>query len=735
MTDSITRIGLDPTLLGLINRMVPADDFPSGAQAGVGDFIEQILRLDLASRADDVVAGLAALDTESESRGLGGSFSRLSEEDQDAVLNELARGKAVATWPTPAAAFIDLMARLCAQGFYSDPANGGNRDATSWEMVGYRSLPAGAAWPASEPASSPTISPDQLRARYDAIIVGAGAGGCVAASVLAEAGMNVLLIERGDALSSDQLGLDHLRSERAITGYSRLTGASPHGDPRVVVTANGAEILQASDPRWSANAMDVGGGTRVFGAQAWRFCPEDFRMATIYGVPPGSSLADWPISYDELEPWYDRAEWEWGTSGEAGGDRFAGHRSRGYPMPPLAGNRGGDVLGAAANRLGLLAGPPPMLINSVPFSGRPVCVGCGTCVGFACQAGAKNGGFNTVLPTALATGRCDLLTRAQAERVLYDRDGAVIGITVITGTGDNGDSEGDGDSGAAVRNDVLADSVVLAAGAIETARLMLNSPGQREPRGLGNRHDQVGRNLQAHVYAGAIGLFDSVVQDSLGPGPSIATTDFRHHNPGIIGGAMIANDFVPTPYNVWQTLVQNGVIAPFGASSKRAMRQLWSRLQLVFGPVQEIPNPDSRVEVDQDVRDRFGVPVARLSGDIHPEDRRTARFIADRAEDWLTAAGAHTAIRVTADERPEGPSGGQHQSGTCRMGDDPELSVTDRWGRVWGHKNVLVADGSVHVTNGGVNPVLTIVALAYRNSSRLAEEWKEAGLRATQSAT
>jgi choline dehydrogenase-like flavoprotein len=263
----------------------------------------------------------------------------------------------------------------------------------------------------------------------------------------------------------------------------------------------------------------------------------------------------------------------------------------------------------------------------------------------------------------------------------------------------------------------------VAAGAIESARLLLNSLTDAEPEGLGNARDQVGRNLQAHVYAGAIGLFDDVVRDSTGPGPSVATNDFRHGNPGLVGGGMLANDFVPTPLNVWDTLTRLGAIDRFGASSKLGMRRLWTRMQMIFGPLQEVPNADSRVQVDDEVRDRFGIRVAKLSGDIHPEDRRGARFLADRAEEWLLESGAHTVFRTTADDRPAGPSGGQHQAGTLRMGDDPATSATDRWGRVWGHDNVLIADGSVHVTNGGVNPVLTIAALAFRNSNRLAEEW------------
>jgi choline dehydrogenase-like flavoprotein len=115
------------------------------------------------------------------------------------------------------------------------------------------------------------------------------------------------------------------------------------------------------------------------------------------------------------------------------------------------------------------------------------------------------------------------------------------------------------------------------------------------------------------------------------------------------------------------------------------------------------------------------VPVARLSGGIHPETGRTARFIAERTVEWLRASGAVT-VHPLVLEPTEGPSGGQHQAGTCRMGTDPATSVTDKWGRVWGHDNLVVVDGSLHVTNGGVNPVLTIMALAYRVSSRVAEE-------------
>ena len=351
-----------------------------------------------------------------------------------------------------------------------------------------------------------------------------------------------------------------------------------------------------------------------------------------------------------------------------------------------------------------------MLINSRPYNGRGACIQCGACVGFGCPGEFKTDTRNTVILRALATGRCDVLTGVEAERVTTGPDGQATGVALATEV-----------DGRVVRREVSADTVLLGGGAIETARLLLNSRSEREPHGLGNDHDLVGRNLQGHVYAGAFAVFNEPVQDCRGPGPSIATHAFRHHNDGLIGGAMIANDFVPMPLFVYQWLVRAGALPPWGLESKQAMRRLYSRLALVMGPVQEIPDPEARVTVDHDVRDRFGVPVARLSGGIHPETGRTARFIAERTVEWLRASGAVT-VHPLVLEPPEGPSGGQHQAGTGRMGTNPATSVTDKWGRVWGHANLVVVDGSLHVTNGGVNPVLTIMALAYRVSRRVAKE-------------
>ena len=347
---------------------------------------------------------------------------------------------------------------------------------------------------------------------YDAIIVGAGAGGGIVANVLAQAGKHVLLLERGKWLKDSEIPYDHLRNHR-LPLYGHNTGPDIEGNPRVAIDTLGvSRLVRPHEGGYNNNAMTVGGGTRIYGGQAWRFMPQDFRMASTYGVPAGSSLADWPLTYEEMEPWYERAEWEVGVAGEGAANRFQGERKKDYPMPPTPDTLTRQALQSGAKALGWNTFPVPSLINTVPFQGRPACVQCKYCVGFTCPSNSKNGTHAHLIPRALETGNCELITEAIVERVETDSTGKATGVSYFVE-----------ENGTVERKTAHAKVVVISGGAIESARLLQNSISTHHPKGIGNAHDQVGRNLQGHYYPGAVGHSEEPVYTGLGPGPSIAT--------------------------------------------------------------------------------------------------------------------------------------------------------------------------------------------------------------------
>lgn len=697
---------LRPALEAVANRMIPGDAWPSAADGGVLAYLHRHAGEDAAAWRDWIEPGLWALDEEAAALKQR-PFSELTAEEQDELLRELEHER-LRSFPVSQKTFFSILLNLVIEGYYGSPSAGGNRDGKSWDMVGFRPGPVSELHEPLREEELPQQAFDQLRDTYDAIVIGAGAGGSVAAAVLAESGLRVLVVERGSWLRYSEVGSDHARNHR-FSKYGHNTGPALEGHPRTMLSANGDErITLPFEGDYHNNAMTVGGGTRVYGAQAWRFHPDDFRMAARYGIPDGSSLSDWPISYADLEPYYERAEWEVGVSGDGSAHPGRGMRRLPYPMPALSSTLEAKRLAHAAAKLGWDAGPVPLLINSVERDGRPACGRCGQCVGFACPTNSKNGGHNTMLLRAIRSGNCDLICDTMVERIDTEGGKHATGVRLVQEAG-----------GAVQRRQVRAGHVVVAAGAIESARLLLNSASDAEPNGVGNRSGQAGRNLQGHVYTGAYALFDDPVQDGLGPGVSIATCRFAHGNTGgIIGGGMLANEFTRLPLIHW-----NRALAPdaarWGIAGKAAMRESYLRTSHVQGPIQDIPNPESRVRLSPTVKDRFGIPVVQLSGAVHPESLRAAAMLGEKAEAWLWAAGARQVWRT----RPGGGlSGGQHQAGTLRMGSDPATSVTDPQGRVHGYDNLWVSDGSVHVTNGGVNPVLTILALAFRTAENLVKQ-------------
>jgi choline dehydrogenase-like flavoprotein len=350
----------------------------------------------------------------------------------------------------------------------------------------------------------------------NAVVIGAGAGGGVVAKELSEAGLSVVLLERGGWHSYADIDNDELRSQRTPV-LGNAYGPDDERYRRVVKGFTGEwQTVVPSEWLYNNNAGCVGGGTLSYGAMAWRFMPEDFKMRSTYGDVPDSTQEDWPISYDDLEPFYEKAEWEIGVSGDDSQNPFAPPRRKPHPMPPFSYNQEGKLLYDAAQGIGLHPFPIPMLRNSVAYNGRAGCINNRTCVGFACPVNAKNGTQNTVIPAALATGNCELRINAVVREVHINDQGRATGITYV----DDRDRP----------QTQTADIVVVAASATETARLLLNSRSRLFPNGAGNNNDWVGRNLQGHAYCGAFGLFDEDVYDDVGPGACVA-----HHRRRPIG--------------------------------------------------------------------------------------------------------------------------------------------------------------------------------------------------------
>ena len=547
--------------------------------------------------------------------------------------------------------------------------------------------------------------------RVNAVVVGAGAAGGIVAKELAVAGLSVVLLERGKWYTANDCRKDDLRNQRT-TILGNAFGPEDEGNPRVWVDAKGdAHTVLPSEGPYQNDASCVGGGTLSYGAQAWRYMPQDFRMRSTYGAPAGSSLEDWPISYDELESYYEKAEYEIGISGDYSGTPFHGQRKRPLPMPPLPPGREFAILEPAAKRLGLHPFHIPMARNSVPYNGRGPCMRCRWCVGFACEVDAKNGSQNTVIPIALGTGNCELRTECVVKEVLTDERGRARGVAYFDEIGH--------------LQEQLSDIVIVSGCATESARLLLNSKSKLFPDGLGNRYDQVGRNLQGHHYTGAVGYFDYETYDDVGPGATIAISDYNHGTPGLCGGGMLANEFIRLPIHMIDRLPEG--TPRWGLGHKQAMREWHKRCIQIFGPTQQIPTAEGRVTVDPGVKDKWGLPVVRISGNVHPHTFEIGEVQAKRAAAWLKEAGA---IHIsTMSGKPEVVSAGQHQAGTCRMGNDPRNSVVNRNCQIHDVDNVFVIDSSVHVTNGGFNPALTIMAVAYFASEALVKNWKGTGFR------
>ncbi len=678
------------TLVAAFNIVIPEDEDPGAWEGGVCSLLEEHINDFMKWSVDPLKRAVSTLDATS-SQKFGKSFLALNPTEREVLFGEALELEVPEISPTSMAqislAPINTIVRVAYEGFY-----GGTSEPAGWKVAGFKLLNGDVQL--VEPAPIPSTPTDQLLNSYYAVIVGSGAGGGVVAAELAKAGKKVLLVEQSRPHHPSELRGNLLQGKREQ--MYNVTANLGAGHPRVLENDDGStQILNAQDSAadYAATAVTLGGGTRLWQGMSWRFFPEDFTMATTYGIPENSTLADWPFTYEELAPYYDRIEWELGVAGDSQSAVAKAHPGRKpFPMPAFPDDKSRIILKGAIEKLGGQVSPVPLALNSVPRDGRPACVMCNQCVGHSCPVNAKNGTHNTFIPRALATGNCDLIQSAQVTSIEHDANGQATGIHIYLS-----------DSDEPRRIFIRAEKIVVTAGAIETPRLLLAS-------GIGN--SWVGRNHQTHGVVSSIPTKNAPQQDMTGPGHSVASIDYVHRNGEAYGGGVIFDMPLHNPLILAE---RNRTVAQFGHRHKQLMRTGNKSIGLV-SMVQEIPDARSRITLDPVVKDVAGMPAARIYAVANPATAIATQYIADACEKWLEAAGGE---KILSTVMSGGSRGHEHSAGTCRFGRTPEEGAVDPNGLVFGTQNVYVADASVHVTNGGFNPALTVMANALRIAEKI----------------
>jgi choline dehydrogenase-like flavoprotein len=530
----------------------------------------------------------------------------------------------------------------------------------------------------------------------DFVVVGSGAAGGVIARELSRAGLTVLVLEQGARLTAADF-----RHDEFGYWFNSALGNKLDTNPQTFrkSAADAAQPAREFPAAWYA--ATVGGSSVHFTGNFWRFHECDFDERTRLGPIAGTTFADWPIGYAELEPYYTMVEWEVGVSGLAGASPFDPPRSKPYPMPPLPVKSSGVLLERGARKLGLHPFPAPMAISSVPFRDRAACAHCGFCIGYGCEMQAKSSTLYTTIPEAEATGNCEVRPLSYAARVETNAAGRATGVTYF-----------DRDRREHFQP---ARAVVVCANGAETPRLLLMSATSRFPDGLANSSGSVGRNLMFNTYGQVHAQFEHELNEYKSVQVTRIVHDWYEHDPkrGFYGGGGLDGRGGPMPA-VWAAFTAPPG-ARWGSAFKTYLRDM-PRSMMVATHSTSLAIETNRVDLDPALKDAWGLPALRVTYRDHPDDLKFGRFLQDRAVEIMQAAGA-TSVRL---EPISEAVGSPHLLGTARMGNDPRTSVVDRYHRTHDVRNLFLCDGSSFVTSGRGQPTMTIMALAFRAGEHIA---------------
>ena len=559
--------------------------------------------------------------------------------------------------------------------------------------------------------------------KVDVLIVGTGAAGGIAANVLAQAGIKVVAIEAGPHLSNS----DFLANDDEISGSIRGWTGEPKYNKEIPTWRPDAQSPTQPPPIPPIRMANMVGGTSVhYGTQSWRFRADDFtvRSSTVerYGeqaIPAGSTLADWPLTYDELEPYYDQVEYLIGVSGQAGnvngeivqgGNPFESPRKRDYPLPPLRRMDYANLAQEAIANLGYDPFPQPAAIISQDYDGRPACTYCGYCGSFGCWNDAKSSTLVSAIRHAEATGNLEIRPNSRVMKILSNDKGQVTGVQYLDDKGQ--------------LQEQPAGVVILATYVYENTRLLLLSTSAYYKNGLANNGGNVGKHYMSHAYVGSYGFFpDHRLNLFSGTNGQATAMDnlngdnFDHAGLGFIRGAVIfaSNGNLP---------IGNSRNVPpgtpgWGSAYKQFIHDHGDSVGMVFAQVEPLPYETNFLDLDPEVKDPLGVPVVRVTYNLQANEIAAQKYISGKLDEILKQMGA-------TQTWPSFPPGvtlpiNSHAYGGTRMGDDPKTSVVNKYGLAQEAPNLMVLGGSTFPASAGYNPTETIEAHAWFAADYLAQ--------------
>jgi choline dehydrogenase-like flavoprotein len=561
---------------------------------------------------------------------------------------------------------------------------------------------------------------------YDVCIVGSGAAGGAAAKVLTEGGASVVMLEAGPPLNPAKDFKEHLWPYELPHRGAGVGGTLKGEEADEFMAPNGAWEIEG-EPYISAagstfhwfRSRVVGGRTNHWGRVALRFAPVDFKPRTADGMGD-----DWPITYEELAPYYDKVESYIGVFGTR---ENISSSPDGVFLPPPKPRCTEIILKKACDKLNILCVPARLAILTKPLNGRPPCHYCGQCTR-GCISASNFSSSQVLIPPAQATGLLTLVTNAMAREIVVGKDGKAEAVSYIDRT-------------TRTENRVHARSFIVAASTCESARLLLNSRSTLFPDGLANSSGLVGRNLMDSVGSWGSGYF-----------PQLETMPPHNHDGS--GGNYLPHMYIPW----WKFERKNeflrgyhiepggGRFMPvvgqfddvcdqfegYGSSLKQNCRRSYGATIGMEGLGEMIPNEQTYCELDPSAVDQWGIPVLRFHWRSGDNEIKMAKDMQETFRAIVEAAGGTYSTETTSDSpSPYGLyEGGTaiHESGTVRMGDDPNKSVLNKYCQTHDVKNLFVTDAAAFVTSPDKNPTLSILALSWRASEYLLEQARKGAL-------